>query len=234
MQLPGAVDGRVVRAPFARLARWIDAFGSRGAWLGGVAWSGLMRSPGPASSGGSPALGRPAQAAMRSRPVRLGWVVSVWWGGGQPAVGAAAQPPAPLMHGPMMGPAHQGQIGKVGGAAVQPVDQMMSLAPGQRPGTGGEDTAPVTHGQGAAPGRRAGRPGWPAPPPGAGWGPHPGSGATGPRRPAAAQPAPPLRSKHRRSVEHRRRDHGREGEYREVMNRCCGCGCGDTGCWVGG
>jgi hypothetical protein len=54
------------------------------------------------------------------------------------------------MDRPMMRPAQQGQVGQVGGAAVEPVEQMMGLAPGQRPGAAGEDTAAVADGQGGA------------------------------------------------------------------------------------
>jgi hypothetical protein len=79
-----------------------------------------------------------------------------WWAGGgrEAAVGAAGQLPAPLMHGPMMGPAQQGQVRQVGGAAVDPVPQMMGVAPGKRPVAVGEDAAAVAHGQGVALGRR--------------------------------------------------------------------------------
>ena len=52
-----------------------------------------------------------------------------------------------------MGPAPQGQIGQVGGAAIQPGAQMVGVAPGKGPGAGGEHTAPVAHGQGAGLGR---------------------------------------------------------------------------------
>jgi len=48
-----------------------------------------------------------------------------------------------------MGPAHQGQVPEVGGAAVDPVPPMMALAPGQGPITAGEDAAAVADGQGA-------------------------------------------------------------------------------------
>jgi hypothetical protein len=71
----------------------------------------------------------------------------VGWGDGQPPVGAAVKPPAALMHRPMMGPAHQGQIGQIRRAAMQPTQQMMGLTPGQRPPTAREHTAPVAHGQ---------------------------------------------------------------------------------------
>jgi hypothetical protein len=76
------------------------------------------------------------------------WGVSVGWGGGELAVGLAGQPPAALMDRAMVGPAHQGQVAKVGRAAVQPVAQMVGLAPGQRPGAVGEHTATVADGQG--------------------------------------------------------------------------------------
>ena len=49
----------------------------------------------------------------------------------------------------MMGPAEQGQVGQVGGATLQPGDQVVALAPGQGPVTVGDDTAAVADGQGA-------------------------------------------------------------------------------------
>jgi hypothetical protein len=52
------------------------------------------------------------------------------------------------MDGPMMGPAQQDQVVQVGGAAIQPVLEMVGFTPGQGPITAGEDTAAVTHGQG--------------------------------------------------------------------------------------
>ena len=70
------------------------------------------------------------------------------WGGGQPSVGLVLELPAALMDRPMMGSAHQDQVVQVGRAAIQPVDQMMGLAPGKGAVTGGEDTAAVAHGQG--------------------------------------------------------------------------------------
>ncbi len=73
------------------------------------------------------------------------------WGGGEPAVGlVAGQPPAALMDRPVVGSAQQGQVGQVGGAPVEPVAQMMGLAPGQGTGTTREDAAAVAHGQGGA------------------------------------------------------------------------------------
>jgi hypothetical protein len=47
-----------------------------------------------------------------------------------------------------MGAAYQDQVVQVGGAAVQPVDQMMGVTPGQGPLAVGEHTAPVAHRQG--------------------------------------------------------------------------------------
>jgi hypothetical protein len=75
---------------------------------------------------------------------------SVRWGGGQPAVRLSGEPPAALVHGSVVSSAEQGQVGQVGGAAMEPVAQMMGLTPGQGTGAVGEDTAAVTHGQGAA------------------------------------------------------------------------------------
>jgi hypothetical protein len=69
-------------------------------------------------------------------------------GGTEPAVGSAGQLPAALMDGPMMGSAEEGQVGQVGRAAIQPVPQMVGVAPGQGSVTTGEDTAPVADGQG--------------------------------------------------------------------------------------
>jgi hypothetical protein len=37
------------------------------------------------------------------------------------------------MHRAVVGPAHQGQVREVGGVAVQPVAEMMGLAPAQGP-----------------------------------------------------------------------------------------------------
>ena len=71
-------------------------------------------------------------------------------GGGQPTVGLALQPPAALVHGAMMGPAQQGQVGQVGGAAVQPVPQMVGLTPGRGPLAAGKRAAAVADGQGGA------------------------------------------------------------------------------------
>ena len=76
-------------------------------------------------------------------------VSSMGWGGRQAPVGLSAQLPAALMDRPMMGPAQQDQVGQVGGAAVQPVQEMMGFAPGQGAAAAREDTAAVTDGQGA-------------------------------------------------------------------------------------
>ena len=76
--------------------------------------------------------------------------LSMRWAGGQAPIRAADEPPAALMDRPMVGPAQQGQVLEVGGAAVQPVPQMMGLTPGQRPSTAGKPTAAVADGQGEA------------------------------------------------------------------------------------
>jgi hypothetical protein len=77
-------------------------------------------------------------------------VSSLGWGGGEPPVGAAGQLPAAFVDRPVMGPAQQGEVGEVGGAAVDPVAQVVGVAPGQGPVTVGEDTAAVADGQGVA------------------------------------------------------------------------------------
>ena len=74
----------------------------------------------------------------------------VRWGGGEATVGAAGQPPATFVDGPVVDPAQQGQVGQVGGAAVEPVAQVVGFAPGQGAVTVGEDTAAVADGQGVA------------------------------------------------------------------------------------
>jgi hypothetical protein len=79
-----------------------------------------------------------------------GAVSSVGWGGGEGAVGGAGEWPAALVDRPMVGPAQQGQVGQVGRAAVQPVAQVVGLAPGQGPAAAGEATAAVADGQGGA------------------------------------------------------------------------------------
>ena len=76
--------------------------------------------------------------------------LSMGWAGGQAPIGPADAPPAALMDRPMVRPAQQGQVLEVGGAAIQPVPQMMGLTPGQRPSTAGEATAAVAHRQGEA------------------------------------------------------------------------------------
>jgi hypothetical protein len=74
----------------------------------------------------------------------------VRWGGGEATVGAAGQPPATFVDSPVVDPAQQGQVGQVGGAAVEPVAQVVGFAPGQGAVTVGEDTAAVADGQGVA------------------------------------------------------------------------------------
>src|SRR5829696_5692011 len=75
---------------------------------------------------------------------------SIRWGGAEPPVRAADEPPAAPMDGPMMGPTDQREVVQVGGATIQPMPHMMTLTPGQRPATAGEDTTTVPHSQGAA------------------------------------------------------------------------------------
>jgi hypothetical protein len=50
----------------------------------------------------------------------------------------------------MVGPAQQRQVGQVGGAAVQPVDQMVGLAPGRGSVAAGEHPAAVADQEGGA------------------------------------------------------------------------------------
>jgi hypothetical protein len=71
-------------------------------------------------------------------------------GRGQPTARVTAQPPPAFADGSVVGPAQQRQIGQISGTAVQPVEQMVGFAPGQRPRTAGEDTAAVADGQGGA------------------------------------------------------------------------------------
>ena len=79
---------------------------------------------------------------------------SVGWGGGEVAVGGAGELPAALVDRPVVGPAHQGQVGEVGGAAVEPVAQVVGFAPGQGALAAGEHPAAVAHGQGSSLGGR--------------------------------------------------------------------------------
>jgi hypothetical protein len=98
-------------------------------------------------------------------------VGSLGWGGGQAPVGGAGGVPAAVMDGPMVRSAQEQQVGQVGGAAIQPVPQMMSLTPGQRAVAAREDTAAVADGQGGSlgglddPGGPAGVQGWLGAPP---------------------------------------------------------------------
>jgi len=75
------------------------------------------------------------------------WVSSVGWGGGEGPVGLAVQPPAALMHRMMMPAAHQHQVPQIGGAAVEPVAQVVGVAPGHRPVTPREPATTVAHRQ---------------------------------------------------------------------------------------
>ncbi len=113
-------------------------------------------------------LGAPAATPRRSGRGELSSVgvssvagLSIRWGGGQATIGTPAESPAAVMHGPVVGPAQQQQVGQVGGVAVQPVPPVVGLAPGKGSRAVGEDTAAVAHGQGAGLGR-ADDPGGPA------------------------------------------------------------------------
>jgi hypothetical protein len=163
MRVPGSVvvgvgphagawlGGRGCRAPCGCLAWWLgsapasslsELLVGRSIPLGSCASS--SRRPG---RGRGPVVGgSPAVAGSGGGCSLVGF--SVRWGGDQAAVGLAGQLPAALMDRPMMGPAHQGQIRQVGGAAVQPVDQMMGLAPGGRPLAAGHRAAAVADHQG--------------------------------------------------------------------------------------
>jgi hypothetical protein len=84
-----------------------------------------------------------------------GWLgSSMRWGGGQPTVGVAGQSPAALMDRPMVSPAHQGQVLKVGRATMQPVAQMMGLTPGRGSVAAGHRAATVADHQGGPLGGR--------------------------------------------------------------------------------
>jgi hypothetical protein len=52
------------------------------------------------------------------------------------------------MDPPVMRPAQQGQVQEVGGAAIDPMPQMMRVAAGQGPLAAREDATAVAHGQG--------------------------------------------------------------------------------------
>ena len=77
-----------------------------------------------------------------------GGVFSMRWGGGQPPIRVSGQPPAALMDRPMMGPAHQDQIGQVGRATMGPVAEMMGLTPARGPLAARDRTAAVADHQG--------------------------------------------------------------------------------------
>ena len=158
---------------------------------------GPVRSPparpagrGPGRQGLAPTSGGVGVARLRPgqrRRVLAG--VSVWWGGGEPAVGVAGEPPPALMHRPMMGPAHQRQVLKVGGAAMEPVAQMVGFAPGRGSVAAGHRAAAVADHQGGPLGG-GDDPGGPADLQRLGRGTPKGRGKPGRRRSAAArQPA---------------------------------------------
>ena len=75
---------------------------------------------------------------------------SVGWGGGEAPVGVAVKPPAALMDRAMVGSADQGQVVQVGGAAMEPMSEMVGFAPGRGPLAAGDGTAAVADDQGGA------------------------------------------------------------------------------------
>ena len=75
------------------------------------------------------------------------------WGGDQAAVGISLQLPAALVDGPVVGSAEQGEVVEVGGAAMEPVAEVVGFAPAQGSLAVGEDTAAVADGQGGCVGR---------------------------------------------------------------------------------
>ncbi len=106
-----------------------------------------MHSPGTVGKVDRP----PCPARVRRRwDVAGRWDVADTVGWRSTGHRAADQLPAALMDGPVMGPAEQGQVGQVGGAAMEPVAQVVGVAPGQGSGAVGEDTAAVADGQGGA------------------------------------------------------------------------------------
>jgi hypothetical protein len=116
-------------------------------------------------------------------------VSSMRWAGGEAPIRPADQPPAPLMHGPMMRAAEQGQVRQVGGATIYPVVKMMRVTPAQRPITTREHTATVPYRQGGPLGRLH-DPGGPAHVQGLAGGPTQDRGEQGHGR-----PQPPLKSR---------------------------------------
>ena len=73
---------------------------------------------------------------------------SVGWGGGEAAVGVAVKPPPALMDGAMVRSADQGQVVQVGGAAVEPMLEMVGFAPGRGPLAASHRTTAVADDQG--------------------------------------------------------------------------------------
>ena len=151
MQLPGT-KGRL-SGPIRSPGSGVRVLGFRLlTWLGVSGGSGSIRLPGsvgravPARQGAPDLPVGSGDAGMSSG----GGMSPMRWGGGQPAVGAAGELPAALMHGSVMGSAQQGQVGQVGGAAMEPVAHVVGFAPGQGPLAVGEDTAAVADGQGGA------------------------------------------------------------------------------------
>ena len=117
--------------------------------LVGPGCSGPIQAPGTVVRGSRPA-GLAGSGGSAMPPVAGLSMLSVRWAGGQPAVGLSGKPPAALVDRPMMGSAQQHQVVQIGGAAVQPVPQMMRVTPGKGPLAVGEDTAAVPDREGAA------------------------------------------------------------------------------------
>jgi hypothetical protein len=142
-----------VRAPCGYLARWVGSGPASGYWLAVAACWASCASQSPPAIGGrrERRLQRSSRERWIASPSRPGRVaVGAGWCG---SPGQATAPglrcggvtvsrrrrgrgQAALMDRPMVGPAQQRQVVEVGGAAVEPVAQMMGLAPGQASGWG--------------------------------------------------------------------------------------------------
>ena len=161
---PGSVSPGC-RAPSGCLARWFGLF--RRARVPPTCWSGQA------------ALGcRRAVGCRRCGGVAVSW-----------PSGPRVQLPAALMDRPVVGSAQQGEVGQVGGAAMEPVAEVVGFAPGQGPLAVGEDTAAVAHGQGGALGG-VDDSGGPPDLQGLGGGASQGRGQQPSWRPGAARPGP--------------------------------------------
>jgi hypothetical protein len=173
------------------LARWAGSWrAARPSGRSAAASRRCRRARGPArriSRGGPAVAGQqeitclPAQAAACCRAPGCGR-----WGGvavRRPWGARASR--QPLMDRPVVGPAHQGQVGQVGGAAMQPV---VGFAPGQGRWRPGNPQPPPRTARAAR--WVAGRPGGCGRPPAAGWGRRPGPRGAGSPRSAAGRQVP--------------------------------------------